>query len=53
MAFNNNNGNTLGGGLGGNTGGGMMGGRSGGGDALDKAVDFVEKKTGHQQVSKI
>ncbi len=45
MFNNNNNGNGNTTGFGGQTGGG------GGGDMLDKGVDFLERKTGHQQVS--
>jgi len=40
---NNNNGNGNTAGFGGQAGGG------GGGDMLDKGVDFLERKTGHQQ----
>jgi len=42
--FTNNNTNTTGGGF-----GGQQGGQTGGGDMLDKGVDFLERKTGHEQ----
>ncbi|KIJ38406.1 hypothetical protein M422DRAFT_33356 [Sphaerobolus stellatus SS14] len=50
MQSNNNNQGGLLGGFGGhNNTTGVTGNTGGGGDMLDKAVDFLEKKGGHQQ----